>query len=143
MRPINALFVDDDATVHTIANCMLPRAGIKVLTAFNSIEADAILHREKVDVILLDVLMPKEDGLAYSERLNKEGNKVPVMILSALGDSETVSRGIRAGAAEYIVKPIDLQDLKLRILKLLGITANTPQPAAAPKKSGLLSKLWR
>src|SRR5882724_12000204 len=119
MRPINALFVDDDAAVHTIAGCLLPRTGITVHSAFNTIEADAILHRQKVDVIILDVLMPKEDGIAYSERLSHEGNKVPVIFLSALGDPENVGRGIKSGAAEYMVKPIDLQDLGQRLRKVL------------------------
>src|SRR5438105_1354735 len=111
MTAINALFVDDDETTQMIALSVLSARGVNVLAAFNTTQADAILHRQKVDVIVLDVILPNEDGLAYSERLRKEGNKVPVLFLSALGDPQTVSRGIRAGAAAYLVKPIDLQEL--------------------------------
>jgi DNA-binding response OmpR family regulator len=141
MPAINALFVDDDDTVHMIATSLLPRSGIKVLSASNTVQADTILHRERVDVIILDILMPKEDGLAYSLRLRKEGNQVPVMFLSALSDPQTVSRGLASGALEFMVKPIDLQDLELRVRKLLNRPAER-QPVPAQKKTGWLSQIW-
>ena len=140
MTPINALFVDDDETTQMIALSVLSRQGVNVLSAVNTTQADMILHREKVDVIVLDVMMPKEDGLAYSERLHREGNKVPLLFLSALSNPETVSRGIRSGAAAYLVKPIDLQDLHQKLLSLTqGVRPVVPPNPPPVKKRGWFS----
>jgi DNA-binding response OmpR family regulator len=125
-----------------IAGSVLGSRGINVLSAINTVQADAILHREKVDVIICDVMMPKEDGLAYSERLRREGSKIPLMLLSALSDKDTVSRGIRSGAAAYLIKPFDLQELHRRLLTLTKNLRPVAPSQPDPDEKKPTWKLW-
>jgi two-component system phosphate regulon response regulator OmpR len=128
MATINALFVDDDQTVPLLAECVLKKRGIKVFGAGNTLQADSILRRERVDVILLDVLMAGENGLAYCQRLRQEGKRVPVMFLSAMSDPVTVRQGLSSGAIAYLVKPFDIYELEKRIVKLMPSSpSSTPR----------------
>lgn len=144
MPAINALFVDDDQTIKLLAQSVLPSRGVNVLAALNTVEADSLLRRNSVDVIIVDVLMPNEDGLAYCQRLRREGVTVPVMFLSALSDSQTVSKGIASGASAYLVKPCDFYELQKRIEKLVrppeAEKARDKEPEAP--KAGWVSRLF-
>ena len=126
MDIINALVIDDDKAVRMIAVCGLSGRGVNVLAAADTGEADAILEKEKIDVIVCDVLLEDEDGLSYCQRLRSAGVRVPLMFLSTLGDPVTVSIGMTSGASAYMVKPFDLQELYERICKL----ACGPSPSA-------------
>lgn len=132
MAMINALFVDDDQTVPLMAECVLQKKGIKVFGAGSTLQADSILRRERVDVILLDVIMANEDGMAYCQRLRREGKHVPVMFLSAIGDPATVRQGLSSGATAYLVKPFDIHELENRIVKLAGDVSGPSKTSGSP-----------
>ena len=134
MRSIGVLFIEDEVLMQQFAGAALSKRGLKVFSAFNSTEADAILRREKVDVILCDILLPAENGLSYIRRLRDEGNRTPVIFLSALADSEVVKLGMESGAAAYMIKPYDADQLYTRILTVTGSERPAPPPRTPIKK---------
>jgi two-component system phosphate regulon response regulator OmpR len=119
MKTINVLFVDDEKIIQQFALPRLSLLGMKVQGAMNTAEADAILSRDKMDIIILDVLMAGEDGLSYCRRIREEGNRVPVILLSSFNNLDAVSLGMAAGAEAYMCKPFDIEELYQRILQLL------------------------
>ena len=133
MEAINVLFIDDDKVIQQIAGAALSSRGVGVFAVFNSTQADAVLSREKVDVIVCDVLMDFEDGLSYCKRLRDQGNRIPVILLSALADPVTVMIGMASGAAAYMIKPYDTDQLYARILAVAGSERPAP-PARTPIK---------
>jgi DNA-binding response OmpR family regulator len=96
---------------------------IKVITAVTAKEADEILKNEDIDLIVLDIVLPGEDGLMYLERLNKGGNSAPVVILSNLEGKEYREKAKNFGAMEYFLKtdytPTELLELIKKNLKLI------------------------
>ena len=132
MESINVLFIDDDKVIQQIAGAALSSRGMGVFAVFNSTQADAVLSKEKVDVIVCDVLMDFEDGLSYCKRLRDEGNRIPVILLSALADPVTVMIGMASGAAAYMIKPFDTEELYQRILQTAGSKAPSPSTFNSP-----------
>ena len=112
------LVVDDDASIRTMVRTVLERAGYEVATARNGFEAIALLVANDYDVVLLDVLMPKLDGLAVVDRLRKENSPVLAhTYLLTAGDSSAVKdlpvRGL-------IAKPFDLHALLAETKDCIG-----------------------
>ena len=132
----NVLFIDDDKTVQQLAGAALSARGMVVLAAFSTKEADATLRTAKVDVIVLDILMDPEDGLSYCRRLREEGHRAPVILLSALADPPTVAAGIASGAAAYMIKPFDTEELYQRILEKVSPAASSPLGNAENQANG-------
>ena len=120
MALINVLVVDDDKLIQQIAGAALASRGVGVFTVYTSIQADLILQRERVDVIICDVLMDEEDGLSYCKRLQDAGCRVPVILLSCLSDPVTIMIGKSSGAAAYMIKPFDTEELYQRVLQTAG-----------------------
>jgi len=117
MALINVLVVDDDKLIQQIAGAALASRGVGVFTVYTSTQADLILQRERVDVIICDVLMDVEDGLSYCKRLQDAGCRVPVILLSSLSDPVTMMIGKSSGAVAYMVKPFDTEELYQRVIQ--------------------------
>jgi CheY-like chemotaxis protein len=113
----SVLVVDDDELVLALVEADLRQAGFAVLTAANGKEALATALREPVDIIVSDVSMPEMDGLEFCEliRQSPEHVDIPFIFLTAHGGSEQRIRGLRSGADEYLVKPINTADLVARV----------------------------
>ncbi len=120
MSLIQVLFVDDDNSLQLLAAAMLDAKIFRVLAARSSKEAEQILAKSKVDLVVCDVMMPDEDGLTFCNRLKEKGSKIPFMILSATGDPKSIQQGMAMGANEYLVKPFDIQELQRRMLAMIG-----------------------
>src|SRR5262245_10912908 len=120
MSSIQVLFIEDEKQFQQYATQVLAQRGIKVFAAMDTREADKVLQREKVDVIICDILMPLENGLTYIRRLRENGRKEPVIFLSALAEADVIRLGIESGAAEYMIKPFRTDELYKRILALAG-----------------------
>ncbi|MFB0526260.1 MAG: response regulator transcription factor [bacterium] len=107
------LIVEDDPTTVQLIQFLLEKNGFEVLIAYNGVEALEISRKEKLDLILMDVMMPKMDGIEAIERLKKgeTTRDIPIVILSALGQEMDVMRGLQAGASGYIVKPFSPKEL--------------------------------
>jgi len=107
------LIVEDDPTTVQLIEFLLKKNGFEVLIAYDGLEALEISKKEKSDLILMDVMMPKMDGIEAIEKLKKDETTrdIPIVILSALGQEMDVMRGLQAGALSYIVKPFSPNEL--------------------------------
>ena len=117
MSPIKLLFIDDDRTMLRIAEEILSQLDLQVWTASSTTEADDVLKRETVDMVVCDIQMPGEDGVAYCRRLRASGFSRPVILLSAAIDEGIIAA---SGATLCLSKPFDVMDLHQRIVALAG-----------------------
>jgi len=118
------LIVDDDAHARRLLESLLGQGeGFETATAENGQMALDTVPVFKPHLILLDLMMPGMDGFTVAERLklNPETQSIPIIVVSALEDRESRLRGLQAGAEEYLTKPIDRMDLKIRVHNLLKL----------------------
>ncbi len=108
------LVVDDELSVRESLKMALKQDYV-VVTAANAEEALGLLEEEEPDVVLLDVLMPGTDGLVALERLRAVNDRIPVIMLTATQTRHTAFQAGRLGAYDYVTKPFELEDLRLRI----------------------------
>ncbi|OFV88830.1 MAG: hypothetical protein A3J75_04885 [Acidobacteria bacterium RBG_16_68_9] len=116
-NPPRILIVDDDPHTLEILSRWLAREGYATVRAESGPACLDRLEQERIDVIVLDVMMPGMDGLQVCERLraNNEWRAIPVVLLTAKDDIETRSRGMSLGVSEYLTKPINKQELLTRL----------------------------
>lgn len=112
---MNLLLVDDDVEFADALSQELRALGHRVTLAANGHEALVGIDRDRFDVVLLDRMMPKLDGIAMLERLRATARTVPVIMLSALGQSADKVEGLVAGADDYLVKPVPIAELDARL----------------------------
>lgn len=111
----NILVVEDEVNILKLMDIWLTRAGFEVLLAKNGEEALKIVKSGEVDLIVADVMMPVMDGFTMVETLRAEGNSVPVILATAKESIDDKKEGFNCGADDYMVKPIDHEELILRI----------------------------
>ncbi|HEX4495665.1 MAG TPA: response regulator [Thermoanaerobaculia bacterium] len=116
------LVVDDEPSVLFALSEGLTdrRRGVRVATAANGIEAVAVLEAEAIDLVLTDLRMPDMDGFELLTFLRRNHAALPVILMTALGDSDISSRLATAGSFELLPKPFDLPDLKRKIAEMLA-----------------------
>mgnify|MGYP000258903470 FL=1 len=121
------LVVDDDANICELLRLYLTKEGYQVTTANDGEEGLEKFNQLKPDMVLLDVMMPKMDGLEVCRRIRKLGN-TPVMMLTAKGETFDKVLGLELGADDYMVKPFDTKEVVARIKAVLRrCTAATTQ----------------
>ena len=113
------LVVDDEPDIVEIIQITLEAADFQVITAGNGEEALRVASEERPDLILLDVMMPKMDGWTACKQLKETLNQTPIIMLTARGETEAVTRAHRAGAEDYIVKPFNQAVLLSKVKKAL------------------------
>ena len=113
------LVVDDDAGIRTLLSRYLRREGYMVTAAGGSAEARKTLSGLTFDAIVLDVMMPGEDGVSLTRRLRERSN-VPILLLTARDAPEDRIEGLEAGADDYLAKPFEPRELALRLERLLA-----------------------
>ena len=131
-RP-HILVVDDDARIRDLLKKFLARNGFMVTVARDARHARNLLEGLEFDLIVLDVMMPGENGVALTEGL-RETMTTPILLLTARGDAEDRIRGLEAGADDYLPKPFEPRELLLRIGAILRRVPK-PAPKAAPPRS--------
>jgi two-component system response regulator MprA len=126
MTPMRIFVVEDDQAVRDALRRALELEGYRVELAGDGEEALRRLDEREVepDAIVLDVLMPKVDGLEVCRRLRRSGNRTPVLMLTARDQVADRVAGLDAGADDYLVKPFALDELLARVRALLRRTAN-------------------
>jgi len=128
-RILKILLVDDDADTRQMVTLMIEKAGHEVHTTASGIDALALLTRKKMDVILLDILMPEMDGLSLLETIRMT-SEAPVLMLTAVSHAEIMQQAYVMGADDYVVKPFTREKLLDRILRLADrVVGSTPTPA--------------
>jgi len=119
----NAMFrilvVDDDKNTRRLLEAVLRSENYTVLSAANGEEALEIIDREHIDLVVLDIMMPKMDGYEFTRVLRKANNNLPILMVSARHLPEDKRKGFIVGTDDYITKPIDQEEMLLRIKALL------------------------
>ncbi|MCD8147724.1 MAG: response regulator transcription factor [Clostridiales bacterium] len=113
------LVVDDDKNTRWLTQTILETEGYQVLCAKDGEEALALLDREYIDLVVLDIMMPRMDGYAFTEALRAVNTNLPILMVSAKQFPADRNRGFRLGIDDYMVKPVDEEELLLRIKALL------------------------
>jgi len=116
---VTILLAEDDPTLGGLLVDYLTAAGYRVLHAIDGEQALDWLDQEPVDLLITDVMMPRLDGRELTEQLRDAGYLLPVLMLTALDTIHEKKRGFRAGADDYLVKPVDLEELEVRLEALL------------------------
>lgn len=126
------LIVDDDERIRGLLQKFLMRNGFLVSAARDAAHADRILSGLDFDMVVLDVMMPGEDGVSYCRRLRAE-REMPILLLTAKNETADRIAGLEAGADDYLAKPFEPKELLLRINSILRRVPPTEQTMAVPK----------
>jgi DNA-binding response OmpR family regulator len=116
------LIADDDPDIRELVGFRLERSGCNVMRAADGEEALRLAEEKTPDICVLDVMMPKLDGLGVTRALRDLAatESVPVLLLTARAGDEDVARGLDAGADDYLRKPFSPQELATRVEQVLG-----------------------
>ena len=114
----NILVVDDEREIRDAINIYLRGENLNVFNASNGIEALEILEEKNVHLIILDIMMPKLDGIKTCLKI-RENNNIPIIMLSAKGEDSDKILGLNVGADDYITKPFSLMVLRARVMVAL------------------------
>jgi two-component system phosphate regulon response regulator OmpR len=131
MDEAHLLVVDDDARLRDLLRRYLVDQGFRVTTAGDAAEARAKIGGMDFDLLILDVMMPGEDGFALTKSL-RETSRIPILLLTARAETEDRINGLERGADDYLVKPFEPRELVLRVKNVLA------RAAAMPEKTGEL-----
>ena len=115
------LVVDDDRDSCDIAARLLERQGYRVRRACSGAECLRTVQAERIDLILLDVMMPEMDGFAVCAALRDAGQRIPIILLTARDDTDTRLEGMHQGVSEFLTKPINKLELFARVRAQLHI----------------------
>jgi two-component system alkaline phosphatase synthesis response regulator PhoP len=114
------LLVEDEENLHDTLRLNLELDGYEVTSAYNGTEAIKAFHQEYFDLIIMDVMLPEMDGISVTESIRLHNNDVPILMLSAKNSAQDKITGLKTGADDYITKPFNLEELLLRINKLIS-----------------------
>lgn len=113
------LLVEDEENLHEALKLNLELEGYEVSSAFDGAEALKAVQSEYFDLIILDVMLPEMDGIHVTETIRVKNNETPILILSAKNTSADRVLGLKKGADDYLTKPFNLEELILRVQKLI------------------------
>lgn len=115
----NILVAEDDKSTAKLMKAVLKHAGYEVFMATNGIEALEVTDKTHIDLILLDVMMPEMNGYEFTDRLRSCGDNTPILMVTAKSLPEEKCKGFIVGTDDYMVKPVNEEELLLRIKALL------------------------
>ncbi|HUQ22725.1 MAG TPA: response regulator transcription factor [Gaiellaceae bacterium] len=124
--PVTILLVDDEDSVQKLLTYPLERDGFRVVHAVDGEQALARFSEEAVDLVVLDLMLPKLDGLEVCKRI-RSASSVPIIMLTARDDELDKVLGLELGADDYITKPFSIREFRSRVKALLRRAA-TPRP---------------
>ncbi len=126
------LVIDDDEAINELVKVNLELFGYSVITAKNGIEGFALVKQELPDLVVLDVMMPEVDGFTVAKRIreNPETKNIPILMLTALGMVQDKVKGFDIGVDDYLVKPFEMDELRVRVRALLKRTDAIPESLA-------------
>lgn len=115
----NILVVEDNADMRELFCTVLSNSGYRCIPAVDGLDALALLEKEYIDLIVADIMMPGMDGYELTKALRDAKNDMPILMVTAKDQFEDMQRGFRAGSDDYMVKPINVKELVLRVEALL------------------------
>src|SRR5215207_8835712 len=113
------LLVEDEENLHDALKLNLELEGYQVTSAFDGIQAMKAVQNEYFDLIIMDVMIPEMDGFSATQNIRLTNTEVPILILSAKDSSADRVTGLKKGADDYLTKPFNLEELLLRVQKLI------------------------
>lgn len=137
------LVVDDEPANRRLLQAILVPEGASILHAPNGTEALEVIARGGIDLVLLDVMMPGIDGIEICRRIRMLEDYIPVVLVSALADSESRVRGKDAGADDFLTKPVNEDELIVRVRNLLRLRAFHAEVVAQRREAEKDSERWR
>ncbi len=140
MSHVKLLLVDDEERFLSTTRILLEKRGVEnIQTAANGPDALKILRKERIDVVVLDVKMPGMDGVEVLRRSKQEHPLVEVIMLTGHGSVESAVDGLKLGAFDYVMKPIDIPDLLVKIEEAYGKKKAHDEKIRAAKVSEIIS----
>ncbi len=130
------LLAEDDRAIRHALERALTLEGYQVTAVADGVEALAQAHKNPPDVLVLDVMMPGIDGLQVCRVLRAEGDRTPILMLTALVETADRIAGLDAGADDYVVKPFDVEEVFARLRALLRRTSAVPAGGGAVPAGG-------
>ncbi|MGL5314451.1 MAG: response regulator transcription factor [Peptostreptococcaceae bacterium] len=116
---INILIVEDDKTLSQLFYTVLSKHGFNSFIAFNGIEAFEVLDNKHIDLIISDIMMPKMDGYEFTKCIREINPDIPILMITAKDDFPSKQKSFLIGIDDYMVKPIDVNEMILRVEALL------------------------
>ena len=138
----NILVVDDDQRLRDLLDRYLGEQGFGVHAVANAPAMDNVMGKEDVDMIILDLMLPGEDGMSVCRRLRAAGKRTPIIMLTAKGDEADRIAGLDVGADDYLPKPFNPRELVARIKAVLrrqspvAMTPGAPDDSRKPVRFG-------
>ena len=126
------LVIDDDSAINELIKVNLELEGHKVIQAFEGVTGFALCKQELPAVVILDVMMPEVDGFTVAQRIRKNDDTrdIPILMLTALSQLNDKVNGFNIGVDDYLVKPFEMEELKVRVRALLKRTKQIPESAS-------------
>lgn len=126
------LIIDDDKAINELIKINLELIGYKVIQALDGIKGFALAKQEMPSAIILDVMMPEVDGYTVAQRIrqNESTKNIPILMLTALSQLNDKVKGFDIGIDDYLVKPFEMEELKVRIRALLKRSRQIPESIA-------------
>ena len=131
------LVVDDDERIRSLLQQFLVQSDYLVSTAEDAKQARTLLSAIEFDLIILDVMMPGQDGISFTAELRTLQNNTPLLLLTARGETEDRIKGLEAGADDYLPKPFEPKELLLRINAILRRMPDLKEDQMMPKTLSL------
>ena len=113
------LVVDDDAHIRELVKIFLQNEGLEVIEAVDGVDALSKLASEKVDMVVMDIMMPNMDGWTLCEEIRSFNTDLPILMLTAKGETSQKVRGFHLGTDDYLVKPFEPAELIVRVKSIL------------------------
>ena len=135
------LIVDDDREIRDLLSRFLKKHGYRVSTAEDGRAMQQQIEQGRFDLLVLDLMLPGEDGLSLCRRLRAE-SQVPVIMLTALGEETDRIVGLEMGADDYLAKPFNPRELLARIKAVMRRTGRAPRPSEAAPATQLRFEGW-
>src|SRR5712672_1329737 len=131
MDKIRVLLVEDEAVLAMIIAETLGKRGFEINIAKHGVEGWSLFNQLKPDICIIDIMMPRKDGISLLQDIRKVDEFIPVIFLTAKSQTEDVLKGFEAGADDYMKKPFSMEELILRLKSML----RRKLPAATEKPS--------
>ena len=131
------LIVDEDERIRSLLQQFLVQSDYLVSTAEDAEQARTLLSAIEFDLIILDVMMPGQDGISFTGELRTLQNNTPILLLTARGETEDRIKGLEAGADDYLPKPFEPKELLLRINAILRRMPDLKEDQMMPKTLSL------
>lgn len=133
---IHILVIDDDQRIRDLLKRFLGRNGYLVTAARDAAHASRLAAGFAFDLMIVDVMMPGEDGIAFTRRMRQDSD-TPILLLTARGETSDRIVGLEAGADDYLPKPFEPRELLLRVAAILRRAAPPEDPSTEPRILGL------